>query len=152
MKPVFKHSVKGFRGVDRTEDLVYCKYNHGELVIARKLPQRQIDDSNRNFGMISSNLRLLYRTLSFEYQQDLSSYTMMYRSLMYNPHKISLSAYSLFTKMMWKLKKLIPEADLSCINKEDILQHEFPIKTIAEAMKAGLLLHIEEAGMLTSKI
>jgi hypothetical protein len=152
VKPKFKHNVKTFRGVDRSEGLVYCEYNHGELVIAKKLPNRELNNNNRSFGAISSNLRKLYQTLSEEYKSDLASYTLMFRSVMYDPRKISMSAYSIFTKMLWKLKHQFPEIDLATITKDDILKNEYLVRTVIEAMDAGLLIQIDEANMLDSKM
>jgi hypothetical protein len=148
MKPRFKHNVKTTHGIDRKEDLVYCEYNEGELIIAKHLPQRPLYNSNISFGNISTNLRLLYETLSPDFKQDLSSYTMMYRSVRHNPHKIAISSYSIFTKMIWNLKKQMPEIDLLILCRNDILKNEYPVRTVAEAMKTGLLLKIEEAMIL----
>jgi hypothetical protein len=152
MKPSFKHAVKNTRGIDRKEDLVYCEYNQGELIITRHLPKRPLYDSNRNFGTICSNLRHLYGTLSAEYKNDLSSYTLMYRSIMYDSHKIALSAYSIFTKMMWALKKQYPKIDLKILTREEILKNEYPVSSIAEAMGKGLVMVIKEAEMLNHKM
>jgi hypothetical protein len=152
MKPVFKHSVKAFKGVNRKEDLVYCSYNDGDLIISRKLPKRKEDANNRNFGIICKNLRELYSTISAEYKTDLASYTLMFHSVAYNPHKIPMSAFAIFTKMMWSLKKRFTEIDLSTLTRDDILKNEYPVCSVVQAMDAGLLLKIEEGVMLTSKI
>ncbi len=152
MIPKFKHNVKTFKGIDRSEDLVYCQYNDGELTIAKHLPKRKIYPENRNFGAISSNLHHLYESLSPEYKSDLATYTLMYRGLKHDPHKIPMSAYSIFTRMMWALEKQSPEIALLTITREDILKHEYPIRSIVEAMKSGMLFNIPEASMLNHEI
>jgi hypothetical protein len=152
MKPKFKHAIKTSHGVDRKEDLVYCEYNQGELIIAKHLPKRPLYETNRNFGFICSHLRQLYSTISAEYKQDLATYTLMYRSVSYDSQKIPISAYSIFTKMMWSLKKKFPEIDLSTITREEILAQGYPVRNIQESMKAGLILEIEEAGLLVHEM
>jgi hypothetical protein len=152
MKPVFKHGLKGFQGTNRSEDLVYCSYNQGELIIAKKRPHRKADTNNRNFASIGKNLGNLFRTFTAEYKSDLHTYTLLLHSVAHNPHKIDVSPYMVYTKMMWTLKRLNPDIDLSTITREDILKNGYPVRSVNEAMRSGLLWNIPEAAMLEHKI
>gem|GEM_PF-3991037 len=58
MKPTFKHCVKTFKGINRKEGLVYCSYNDGDLIIAKRLPKRKPTSQNHQMGNI------LFRRLS----------------------------------------------------------------------------------------
>jgi hypothetical protein len=152
MKPTFKHNVKAFKGINRKEDLVYCNYNDGEIVIARTLPKRQATEQNHYFGAITKNLHELYKSVSPEYKLDLSNYAKLYSTLSAISCKLAPSASALFTKMLWNLKKQFPEIELAKITKDQILNCGYPIVTIQEAMGRGMLLKIPEASMLDRKI
>jgi hypothetical protein len=53
--------------------------------------------------------------------------------------------------MFFTLKKQFPEVDLTTLSKDDILKNEYPVRTVVESMKSGMLQDILEAGMLTGK-
>jgi hypothetical protein len=152
MKATFKHSVRTFRGVNRKEDLVYCHYNNGNLVITRTLPKREITEKNHTFGAITKHLHDLYKSISAEYKLDLANYAKLYSTLSNVNCKLSPSASALFTGMMWKLKGQFPEIDLVTLTKEDILKHEYPVRSVFESMQNGLLTNIPEASILTHEM
>jgi hypothetical protein len=152
MKPTFKHRVKTFKGVNRKENLVYYEYNDGDLVIARTLPKREITERNHTFGAITKHLHELYASVSPEYKLDMSNYAILHSRLPATSHKLQASGSALFTGMMWKLKKQNPDIDLTTIQRDDIRKQGYPIRTILEAMNAGMLLEIPEASMLDRKI
>jgi hypothetical protein len=152
MKTKFRHNVKSVQGHDRSEDEVYCSYNNGDLMITRKMPHRDVYETNKKFGRISSNIHKLYKTLSEEYIRDLSNYSLALQSVAYNPNKIPMRSFGVFTRMMWALKKRFPEIDLEAITREDIIKNEYLIRSIVEAMMNGLLVNIPEAEMLTAEI
>jgi hypothetical protein len=152
MKAKFKHNVKTFHGINRREGIVYTLYNNGELLIAKNLPNREITEGNHNFGKITKNLHILFETVSTEYKRDLSIYALLLQSTHPTRGKIAIRAYGLFSRMMWKLKSQFPEIDLVTLTKEDILNQGYPSRTVAEAMKAGLLLEIEEGKMLDKEM
>ena len=66
--------------------------------------------------------------------------------------KIPANCYANYLRMMWALKKQIPEIDLSTITKDDILKNEYPVCSVVQAMDAGLLPNIDERVMLINKI
>jgi hypothetical protein len=150
MKVKFKGSIRGMRGINRREDLVYCNYNKGLLNVVRTLPKREATEQNVSFGKTTTNLHDLYKSTSPEYKENMSVYAIFLSQLPEVYRKPS--GYALFIRMMWTLKKKFPEIDLETITREDIIKHEYPIRTVAEAMASGVLLHIVEAMMLTSTI
>jgi|WetSurMetagenome_2_1015567.scaffolds.fasta_scaffold299829_1 hypothetical protein len=152
MKPTFKHNVKTFKGINRKEDLVYCKYNDGEIIIVRTLPKRQATEQNHHFGAITKNLHDLYASVSPEYKLDLSNYAILHYQLQATSHKLQASGSAIFTKMLWNLKKQFPNIELSKISRDEILDYGYPIVTILEAMGSGMLLKIPEAMILDRKI
>jgi hypothetical protein len=152
MKVKFRHAVKGFHGKFKAEGLVYCKYNDGALYLTRKYPCYTPSIQNEKIGIISKNLKQLYVSISPEYKMDLKNYCQLMIKYTDLSEKLPTSCYATYTKMMWALKKQFPEIDLTILTREDILKHEYPVRTVVEAMKEGLLLEIEEASMLEHKM
>ncbi len=152
MKPLFRHSVRGFKGINRKEDLVYCEYNNGELILARTLPKRKPTTQNVEMGKITRNLHKLYESVSAEYKRDLATYALLLQSKHPTKGKIAIRAYGLFSKMLWTLKKQQPEIDLLTITRQEIITYQYPVRSVMEAMQEELLLEIEEANMLTHEI
>ncbi len=148
MKTTFKHAVKSFRGTNRKEELYYSSYKNGEVVIAKTLPEPTIKAHHHIFGTITKHLHKMYKTLSAEYKLDLSCYAKLFSTLPENNDKLPASGSALFTGMLWKLKKLHPEIDLATITREEIVQNEYPMRSVVESMQNGLLVEIEEASML----
>jgi hypothetical protein len=152
VKVKFRHAVKAFQGKFKSEGLVYCKYNDGALYRVRKYPCYTASDQNHIIGNAGRNLGKLFKTLSVEYKNDLKTYSALMSNYTDLADKIPANCYANYLRMMWALKKQIPEIDLSTITKEDILKHEYPVRTVVEAMEAILLPNIEEAQMLTNVI
>jgi hypothetical protein len=148
MKVKFKGSIRGMRGINRKEDLVYCNYNKGQLNVVRTLPKREATEQNVAFGKITTNLHNLYITISPEYKRNMSIYAIFLSQLPGVFRKPS--GYALFIRMMWALRNRYPEIDLETITREDILNNEYPIRSVVEAMQSGVLTHIAEAEMLVS--
>jgi|WetSurMetagenome_2_1015567.scaffolds.fasta_scaffold448000_1 hypothetical protein len=152
MKVKFRHAVKAFHGKFKAEGLVYCKYNDGALYLTRKYPHYTPSDQNHKIGNAGKNLGNLFKQFSEEYKNDLKIYSKLLVNYTDLSEKIPASYYNVYTKMMWALKRQIPEIDLSTITKDDIMKHEYHVRTVLEAMKAGLLLKIPEANILEHKM
>jgi hypothetical protein len=152
VKVKFRHAVKAFQGKFKAEGLVYCKYNDGALYRVRQYPRYTASDHNHEIGNAGRNLGMLFRTLSVEFKNDLKTYSALMTNYTDLGNKIPANCYANYNRMMFALKKQIPEIDLSTITKEDILKHEYPVITVVEAMKAGLLLNIPEASILTHEL
>jgi hypothetical protein len=152
MKVKFRHAVKAFHGKFKSEGLVYCKYNDGALYLTRKYPNYTPSDQNHKIGNAGKNLSNLFRQISDEYKNDLKIYAKLMTNYTNLDEKIPASFYMTYIRMMWALKKQIPEIDLTILTKDDILKHEYPVRTVVEAMQAGLLMHIEEASMLNHEM
>jgi hypothetical protein len=152
MKTKFKHFVRSFKGKLKSEGLVYCNYNHGLLCVARKYPNFQAEERHHRFGLINTNLKQLYASVTYEYKMDLNNYSKLLIHYTNLSEQRPATHYAIFLKTMWALKKQFPEIDLSVLTKEDILQHEYPVRTVVEAMEAGYLLMISEAKMLSAII
>jgi hypothetical protein len=152
MKVKFRHAVKSFQGKFKSEGLVYCKYNDGALYLTRKYPCYTPSDHNHEMGDAGRNLGKLFRNISPDYKNDLRTYSKLMTNYTNLEEKIPPNCYANFMKMMFALKKLIPDVDLATITKEDILKNEYPVCSIAQAMEEGLLLDIPEANMLTNGI
>lgn len=148
MKVTFKHGIKALRGTNRKEKLVYCSYNDGEIIVARTYVENQLTENNHKVGRITINLHLLYNDLSAEYRRDLSTYCLILQTKKHNCGKIHLRSWGLFSKMMWALKKIFPEIDLSLISKTEIGTNLYPVNTIAQAMNSGLIESFPEAADL----
>ncbi len=148
MKTKFTNCVKAFYGRFKSQGLVHCKYNQGSLVITRKYPVLEIQEHHHTFGNKGKNLAALFHTLSPEYVADLKNYTVLLSRTTNLNEKLPATHYAVYLAMMWKLKHLHPEIDMATLTREDILQNEFPVRTIVEAMEAGFLMQIVEASML----
>ncbi len=152
MKTKFKNTVRSFHGINRKEKLVYTLYNNGELQIVKNLPDREITEDNHKFGKITKNLHFLFESVSADYKHDLANYALALQSTHPTKDKIAIRAYGLFSRMLWSLKKQHPEMDLATLTRQDIISNQYPVKSVVEAMNAGLLTVIEEANMLTHEM
>jgi hypothetical protein len=152
MKTKFTNCVRSFSGRLKSQGLVHCKYNQGNLVITRKYPVVEIIEHHHTFGNRGKNLAALFKTLSPEYVSDLKNYAALFSKTVNINEKLPPSYYSLYLRMMWKLKHLYPEIDMATITRDDILQHEYPIRSVLESMESEMLLQIEEASMLNHEI
>ncbi|HNW99975.1 MAG TPA: hypothetical protein PLE74_01645 [Candidatus Cloacimonadota bacterium] len=152
MKVKFRHAVKAFHGKFKTEGLVYCRYNNGALYLTRKYPFYTPSDQNHKIGNAGRNLGKLFRNIAVEYKNDLKTYAKLLVNYTDLSEKLPASCYVLFTKMMYGLQKKVPEIDLSTLTLDDILNNEYPVRNVVEAMQNGLLPGIPEAMMLTNKI
>jgi hypothetical protein len=152
MKTKFTNCVRSFSGRLKSQGLVHCKYNQGNLIITRKIPDVEIIEHHHTFGSISKNLGKLFKSFSPEYIAELKNYTVLLSKRTNLNEKLSATHYAVYLAMAWSLKKRYGEIDLGKITKEQIFKREYPIRTILEAMESGILLEIQEARILTQKM
>jgi hypothetical protein len=152
MKTKFTNCVRSFSGRLKSQGLVHCKYNQGNLIITRKYPVVEIIEHHHTFGTTSKNLGKLFRSFSSEYVADLKNYTVLLSKRTNLNEKLSATHYAVYLAMMWKLKSQFPEIDLVTLTKDDILKHEYPVLSIVESMQSGMLQDIPEGRVLEHKI
>lgn len=152
MKVKFRHAVKAFQGKFKAEGLVYCRYNDGALYLVRKYPRYTPSDHNHEMGNAARNMGKLFRSVSAEYKSDLKTYAALMNNYTDLSEKLPAHCYAHFTQMMWALKRKIPEINLATLTIDDILINEYPVRSVAEAMEAGLLPAIPEGMMLTNRL
>ncbi|HNX00527.1 MAG TPA: hypothetical protein PLE74_07710 [Candidatus Cloacimonadota bacterium] len=152
MKAKFRHAVKAFHGKFKSEGLVYCRYNDGALYITRKYPSFTASGQNHKIGNAGRNLGQLFQNVAIEYKHDLKTYATLMSSYTDLSVKLPANSYAYFVKMMYALKRKIPDINLATLTLDDILNNEYPIRTVAEAMEAGLLTNIQEGSNLSSKL
>jgi hypothetical protein len=152
VKTKFTNCVKALYGSLKSQGLVHCKYNQGNLVITRKYPVMEIEEHHHTFGKMARNLAVMFRTLLPAYIDDLKNYTALLSRTTNLNEKLPATHYAVYLRMMWKLKHMFPEIDMATITREDILKHEYPVRSIKEAMENELLIKLEEANMLNSRM
>jgi hypothetical protein len=152
MKTKFTNCVGAFYGKLKSQGLIHCKYNQGNLVITRKYPIIEIEEHHLKFGSVSQNLSRLFHSLSKEYIDDLKNYVVLLGRTTNLNEKLAATHYGVYVSMMWKLKKHYPEIDMLSLTREDILKNEYPIRTIVEAMENGFLMMIPEGRILDKKM
>ncbi len=136
MKIKYMKGFKAFSG--KMDELVYCVEKSSGAVWAREYVLPRLTENNRNMGLRSSNLSRFYLSVSPGYKQDLEDYSDRLNLLTVGTgHRCNASA--LVNKIMYALKRKLPELDLTTITPTQVMQIGLPVRTVREAVEAGLI-------------
>ena len=136
MKAKFNKWMRSLLG--RLDGLVYYNDQVMGEVLVRDFVVPVRSGSNDRLGRNSLNIREFYGNCSEAYLRDLSIYAVMMN--LSNIHTgTKLNRYTMLTKLLYILKRLHPEVDLSTITPEDVITQGYPIDTLFNAIVAGVL-------------
>lgn len=152
MKVKLKHSVGSFSGHFKADNLIYWTVKRTGLCFSRVYAKPELVENHHRFGQINNNLTDFYHHISPDYKRDLAAYTSFYKSEFVGMGDSVPTVFGFFKKMMYALGKKYPEIDLATLTIDDIMKHEYPVRTIAEAMRNELLPKVETYGELESSI
>ncbi|HOH47544.1 MAG TPA: hypothetical protein PLX59_06845 [Candidatus Cloacimonadota bacterium] len=144
MKAVFKNMLMGYSG--SCDGIIYYYSPKHRVIIARRRSTRRSSSQDR-LAAVARQLRALQ--ISEAYKEDLRRYAAQY--------KLERNDYSLNTwtnvmnKLFWALAREY-SLDLRYLSREDIFREDYPVKTVKEAVEAGLLPRVKGFEALLSGI
>ena len=128
----FKNLIKAYSG--KCDGLVYYYHPRYERFFARRLPKFQPNASTQRMGLISKQLKALQ--VSEGFKNDLKIYCGQYQSV--NREYRYPCWSNIFSKLFWALSRSY-DVDLSHITKVQIYSEALPVRSVKEAVGAGLL-------------
>jgi hypothetical protein len=130
--------------------IVYCSYNDGDVIVARRYVYPKLTDSNSKFRSIQANLFKIEP--SDGYKRDLQAYIRCHNSTPAG-EELPLRAWNnLYLKLMYAMAKADPTIDLSTLTREDIYEKDLPCITLKRSVESGLLPKVWEWELLTNEI
>jgi hypothetical protein len=148
----FKHGIKKLSGTLYEEELTFMSYRGKDKCSYRTYKPPTLTEHNHIIGKITRNLNLLLHSLSPEYQQQLKAYADMLSYSDSRKDKLYCTALAVFTRMMWKLKKIHPEIPLEDINRDKLVDSSYPVQTVRQAMENDFLDMIPNAMFFDAKM
>jgi hypothetical protein len=121
----------------KKDDLVYCSYRDGELIIARRYVYPKLSAQNSSFAARNKNLFQLKP--SDGYKADCRAYLIAYINTPQGQEKPILTWNNLYVKLMSALARKYPDINLNTLTREEIYAQQLPCISIARAVEAGLL-------------
>ncbi|HNX00495.1 MAG TPA: hypothetical protein PLE74_02560 [Candidatus Cloacimonadota bacterium] len=152
MKVKLNHSVGSFSGHFKADKLIYWTVKRTGLCFGRAYAEPKLVENHHRFGQVNNNLTNFYHNISPDYKRDLAAYTAFYKTEFVGMGDRVPTVFGFYKKMMYALGKRFPEIDLATLTIEDVVMREYPIVTIAEAMKSDLLPKVDTYGELGNKI
>lgn len=148
MKVMFKNLIQGYTG--KADDYVIYYNRRLNCVIMRERPVYRNHPAQSPFRAVMKNLKAL--NPSQAYRRDAAAYVEQYNKLPASRNCILVSWANLYQRIMWMMKRVMPEVDLAALNKEQILLQELPCKSIKAAVDAGLIPRVRGYGAWDSEI
>ena len=136
MKAKFAVWLKSLTG--RLDDIVFCRDKKSDTVWVREYVTPELTTHNHYMGNVAKNLSQFKKLLSEGYLSDLRIYSDRY-NLKTIDEKGRSSSFALLFKMMFALKRAVPNVDLETIIPMDVIDSDLPVKTIREAVEYGFL-------------
>ena len=135
MKVLFKNMINGYTGT--ADDYVMYYNRRLNKVIMRDRPKYKRHPGQSPFKAVMANLKLLNPSPGF--RADAGRYVELYNELVANskPHLVTWS--NLYQKIMWMLKRTMPEVDLATLTRAEIYDQNLPCRSVKSAVEAGLL-------------
>jgi hypothetical protein len=121
--------------------LVYYSPKFGRN-IARRYTKPKVTERIRIFGSKQKHLSIIWEQASTAYKQDMK----IYAGLLARATMKQRGSFCLFVTMCWNWQKANPGEDVLNLSRERIISEDLPLKTIHNAMLAGLLEEIELVG------
>lgn len=139
MKVIFKNMINGYTG--NADDYVMYFNRRINKVIMREKPVYHNHPAHPGFKAVMANFKAL--NPSPAYREDCIRYIQAYNELVGNskPHIVTWS--NLFQKIMWMMKRIMPEVNLATLTKEQIYTLDLPCVTIKKAVETGILLKVK---------
>jgi len=132
MQVTFKNMLMSYTG--KCDGIIYYYHPRYNRIYARRLPQFKPTVATERLGKISSQLKAL--KVSEGYRNDLKIYCQLYQSL-HQEYRYPCWS-NMFTKIFWALAKTY-NVDLSSITRTQIEAEELPVRSVKEAVAAGLI-------------
>lgn len=131
MKAVFKNMLMGYSG--KCDGIVYYYSPKHRVIIARRRSSQRSSSQNR-MAEVARQLRAL--NVSEGYKADLKRYSAQYKQ---ERNDYSLNTWTnVLNKLFWALAREF-ELDLRSLSREDIFREDYPVKSVKDAVEAGLL-------------
>ncbi len=122
----------------RLDDLVFCVDKKTGNVWVRDYVVPERTEQNTRMGLSAKNMAVFRQNINEEYYSDLEDYSDRY-NLQSLGQSGRLNGYSVLNKMLYALKRAYPTIDLTTITPQFVVDHNLPIRTVAEAIEHGFL-------------
>jgi len=148
MKVIFKNLIQGYTG--KADDYVIYYNRRLNCVIMRGRPVYRNHPAHSPFRAVMKNLKKLNPSQAF--RVDAAIYVELYNKLPQNRNRNLVSWANLYQKIMWMLKRVLPEVDLATLARQQITDESLPCRSVKAAVDAGLLPRVKGYEALESEI
>jgi len=135
MKVLFKNFINGYTG--NADDYVMYYNRRINRVIMREKPVYRHHPGQPPFTAVMANLKALNPSQS--YRDDAVKYVELYNELPANNGKNLVTWSNLFQKIMWMMKRIMPELDLATLTRAQIFADDLPCISVKRAVEAGII-------------
>lgn len=151
MKVTFKCNIGSYSGT--LNDMTYGSYRDGSVCIGRKWVQPAPTAQQASLGSAAKNLSALYKSASAGYKADLKSYAGKYGKERVSGRNLPPNAYAIFIRMMYDYRSTDAEhINLETIDKATLTGMNAPVMSVKDAIDAGLLPSVSDAGTLIAEM
>lgn len=113
---------------------VLIRWKEGEKGVVRRFVKPKLGEQNQQFGSSLKNISSIWKECSSEYKNDLKIYADRFSSYYDSEEIPAKTNYAHFIRLVFRLKEINPEIDLSAISKEELETAGIPtnVKAIAD--------------------
>jgi hypothetical protein len=141
MKVKFKYGIKSYSGT--LDDLVYANYKKCNMVIGRRLVEREDTDQNRIIGNGGVKISSIYKLLREEYKQDLAKYAKRRGELESSQGKLVANRFMVFVKLCYAAcQGMNHSSDVASLSLDDF-SISVGLMNVKSAIEAGYLEEID---------
>ena len=148
MKVHMKNPCFCLRG--KLDGLVFYKHPKIDANLARKYKPCKPNSSHERFSAIQRNLGRIQPSAGFV--NDCKTYVFLFNLRRETQGRKLCSWTNVFFKMMYGLRRLDPEIDLETITREEIIDEHLPVRSVRDAIEAGILEYVKGGELLESVI
>jgi hypothetical protein len=135
MKAKVKLALPGYTG--KMDDMVIYFNSKLNCLVARRYVKPKHTPANTDFR---SAIRLAKSLeLSAGYIQDCRNYVNLYNQRFRRQGRALCAWTNCFVKMLLQLKKHNPSLNLAALSRQEIVEQNYPVQTVRDAVEAGLL-------------
>ncbi len=134
----------------KLDGLVFYHHPKVDASFARRHAEFKPNSSHERFSAIQRNLGRIQPSIGFV--NDCKTYVFLFNLRRDTRGRKLCSWTNVFFKMMYGLRRMDPEIDLETITREEIIDERLPVRSVRDAIEAGILEYVKGGEMLETVI
>lgn len=140
MKVTLEWPFRTFSGT--LDETTFMSYRKGNLCLGRGWEKPEKTANNARLADIAHNLKSIWDNANPYFKEDLKKYIKQFKAQRLKPGKMPPGAYAVFMSMVYALQNIYPQIDLTTVTLAEIAGLNAPVRTVAMAVEAQLLVPV----------